>query len=88
MTLLGFSGWKFLLFVCIFYGQKSERKKGKFIFIASQGKAKNKQNKTKQHTYVVGVIGVRMVTCEFESEKGHINNLNLSKKLNIFHMNK
>lgn len=43
------------------------------------------ERKPKQ-TYVVGKL--REVTCEFESEKGHINNLNLSKKLNIFHTNK
>lgn len=41
--------------------------------------------KKPKQTYVVGS---REVTCEFESEKGHINNLNLSKKLKIFHTNK
>lgn len=33
------------------------------------------------------VSGIRL-TCEVESEKGHINNLNLSKSSEHFHLNK
>jgi len=80
MAFLGFSGWK-KISVCALYREKKIRK-SKIYFYCFTGKSQNKQTK---HTWSGGV---RMVTCEFKSEKGHINNLNLSKKLNIFHMNK